>query len=109
MSYFSKRRKKTRFLPDRRGNALQEASNGRNEPAVFVKKIYLTGRQQDSLLFARRGPAGGQTELRLRHGQNSLRFEFVQPRYARETETRYSYILENYDTDWSPFYKRSWV
>lgn len=83
---------------------LQER-RGRNEPAVFVKKIYLTGRQQDSLLFAWRGPAGGQTVLRLRHGQNSLRFEFVQPRYARETETRYSYILENYDTDWSPYGK----
>lgn len=83
---------------------LQER-RGRNEPAAFVKKIYLTGRQQDSLLFARRGPDGGPAELRLRHGQNSLRFEFVQPRYAREAETRYSYILENYDTDWSPYGK----
>ena len=76
---------------------------GREQAPAFVKKVYLTGRQQDSLIFAMRGPANGQITLRLGHKQNSLRFEFVQPSFSRETETRYSYILENYDSDWSPY------
>ena len=37
------------------------------------------------------------------HYQNSLRFEFIAPEYRNEGLVKYSYILENFDENWSEF------
>jgi len=37
------------------------------------------------------------------HNQNSLRFEFVAPEYRNAGLVTYSYMLENYDDEWSNF------
>ncbi|GAB1415875.1 transcriptional regulator [Paludibacter sp.] len=37
------------------------------------------------------------------HKNNSLRFEFIAPEFRNEALVKYSYILKNYDHEWSEF------
>jgi len=39
------------------------------------------------------------------HKQNSLRFEYIAPEYRNESLVEYSYMLENFDENWSEFSK----
>jgi len=68
---------------------------------VFVRKVQVTNkgmleeegsrewRKNDGDIFS--------------HNQNSLRFEFVAPEYRNAGLVTYSYMLENYDDEWSNF------
>lgn len=42
-------------------------------------------------------------ELKFKYKNNSLRFEFTVPEYRNENLITYSYLLENYDTEWSSY------
>ena len=54
----------------------------------------------DTLLYAC-NPMPKDYVYRIPHEQNSIRFSFVMPEYARPKEIVYSYWLEGYDKDWS--------
>lgn len=43
------------------------------------------------------------TEGTFAYNQNTLRFEFIAPEYRNDGLVEYSYMLENYDNNWSEF------
>jgi DNA-binding CsgD family transcriptional regulator len=67
---------------------------------VSIKKVFLTN-EKDSLV------AGFLPEQKtipqFKYNQNSVRFEFVAPEFRDERTVNYSFILENYDSDWSAY------
>lgn len=69
---------------------------------VFIKNIYLTKGTVDEPLFVSKKPVEDAV-LRLSPKQNSLRFEFVCPDFSGEEGSEYSWMLENYDADWTDF------
>lgn len=65
---------------------------------TFVNRVYAG----DSLVYSHGVNNGvNDNRLKLPYGLNSLRFEFVNPEYRSDDAVQYSYMLENYDTDWS--------
>ncbi len=67
---------------------------------VSIRNIYFTN-EKDSL-------AGGyqqtqKTVPEFSYRDNSIRFEFVAPEFRYDQAVSYSYMLENYDSDWSFF------
>lgn len=43
------------------------------------------------------------SEIRLSYGENDIEFRFSAPFFEREEDIVYSYMLEGYDDDWSPW------
>ncbi|MDR0682072.1 MAG: hypothetical protein LBG15_09540 [Dysgonamonadaceae bacterium] len=81
-------------------NTAQATENSSSSFKVAIKNIFITN-EKDSL-------AGGfqldSKEMPLfKYTQNSIRFEFVAPEYRDEQAVSYSYMLENYDADWSAY------
>lgn len=70
---------------------------------VFIKSVYLTNNNKDSLIYASRGTIEQQSVRKLPFKYNSLRFEFVVPEFEKEDAVEYSYFLENYDKEWSSY------
>jgi ligand-binding sensor domain-containing protein len=67
---------------------------------VAVKNVFITN-ERDSLVS---GFSSSPAEINtFKYTQNSIRLEFVAPEYRDERAITYSYILENYDTDWSDY------
>lgn len=66
---------------------------------TFVNRIYAAG---DSTVYWANGRQSA-GELSLPYSLNSLKFEFVSPEYRSADAVSYSYLLENYDSDWSPW------
>ncbi len=81
---------------------LDRQSESHWEAPTFVNRIYAS---PDSLVYSASGAlrAGEDSVLTLPYGLNSLRFEFVTPEYRTDEGVAYSYLLENYDTEWSPW------
>ncbi|MGN1211090.1 MAG: triple tyrosine motif-containing protein [Candidatus Cryptobacteroides sp.] len=72
--------------------------------AVYVKEIYTTGQKGDSAIFISRSNDYGQMgSVKLPYHNNSLRFNVVTPYYAEKDDVCYSFLLENYDSDWSVY------
>ncbi|WP_081778404.1 triple tyrosine motif-containing protein [Xylanibacter brevis] len=69
------------------------------ESKVYVRRIYSTN-EGDSLVYMY-FPQKEQQPLRVAHGQNSLRIEFIMPEYRDPQAVAYSYWLEGYDKAWS--------
>jgi DNA-binding CsgD family transcriptional regulator len=79
---------------------VREMENTSTPFKVAIKSVYITN-EKDSLV-------GGfqlnpQEIPQFKYQQNSIRFEFVAPEYRDEQSVSYSYILENYDADWSAY------
>lgn len=69
-------------------------------PAI-LKSIY-SG--QDSLIYSSGiNEDGKNTQIEVPYSLNSLRFEFISPEFRIEQPVQYSYYLENYDPEWSPY------
>ncbi|MDE7120441.1 MAG: LuxR C-terminal-related transcriptional regulator, partial [Muribaculaceae bacterium] len=66
---------------------------------TFIHHIYASG---DSLVYAA-ADIGDSHQLKLPYSLNSLKFEFVSPEYRAPDAVVYSCMLENYDTDFSPW------
>ncbi|MCD8395155.1 MAG: LuxR C-terminal-related transcriptional regulator [Bacteroidales bacterium] len=78
---------------------LQYQPSEKMHKQLFISRI--TG-PQDTTLYSptMHIPRG---ELKIPFNLNSLKFEFVYPEYRTENAVSYSYLLENYDHDWSAF------
>lgn len=70
---------------------------------VFIKNIYLTNNNKDSLIYGSRGTIEQPFVMKLPFKYNSLRFEFVVPEFEKEDAVEYSYFLEDYDKEWSSY------
>ena len=68
---------------------------------VSIRNIYFANKK-DSLTQGTQDAAYRNTpEFNYRH--NSLKFEFVAPEFRYDQAVSYSYMMENYDSDWSLF------
>jgi ligand-binding sensor domain-containing protein len=65
------------------------------KPDIHIDNIYLL---PDSLLISRKTPASG---LRVGYNFNSFRIDFSSIYTMNGFKAEYSYMLENYDADWS--------
>lgn len=64
--------------------------------------------QQDGTVFGGYAGGIGNTELPvIKYGDNSLHFECASNIYGQEYNTEYSYYLEGFDKDWSPWTKKT--
>jgi len=71
-----------------------------NPDKVYIKEI----RTKDSLIFSsRKSMKGGHHELRLPHRYNTLKLNVALPVYDFGNMAQYSFMLENYDSDWSAY------
>lgn len=78
---------------DRQSDSIPSAS-------TFVSRVYAG---MDSLVYQASAGVALDGGLLLPFSLNSLRFEFVTPEYNYPDCVTYSYKLENYDTEWSPW------
>jgi len=72
-------------------------SNHAADFSTLIRQVMANG---DSLLH---GGASLPQErvVKLAYAYNSLRFSYAAPSFDEESKTKYQYILEGYDTDWS--------
>lgn len=83
------------WLDNRRGMSTS------NTFKVFVRKVQVTNK---GILDADGSREWNKNEGDLfSHNQNSLRFEYVAPEYRNANLVKYSYMLENYDDEWSNY------
>ncbi|MEI6555321.1 MAG: triple tyrosine motif-containing protein [Paludibacter sp.] len=69
---------------------------------VFVDNIIVTN-NSSSKTIVKDLYKGAKNSNKFLHSQNSLRFEFIAPEYRNEGLVQYSYMLENFDENWSEF------
>jgi signal transduction histidine kinase len=78
-------------------------------PSTLVRQVSFNG---DSLLFGGTSVEKAKdattdrttdTPVHLAYGENSLRFSYAAPIHNKPTATRYQYMLEGFDRDWSPW------
>jgi ligand-binding sensor domain-containing protein/DNA-binding CsgD family transcriptional regulator len=81
-------------------NMAQTTENALPPFQVAVKNVFITN-EKDSLVGSFQ--LNSKEILQFEYKYNSIRFEFVAPEYRDEQAVGYSYILENYDTDWSTY------
>lgn len=67
---------------------------------TFVSRVYAG---MDSMVYQASPGQPLDGDLKLPYSLNSLRFEFVSPEYNSPDCVTYSYLLENYDNEWSPW------
>lgn len=67
---------------------------------TFVSRVYAG---VDSLVYQASTGAPLDGGLKLPYDLNSLRFEFVTPEYNSPDCVTYSFLLDNYDNEWSPW------
>lgn len=68
-----------------------------NDLKVFIRSALSYGKK-DSLL------SGGE---KIKHGSNSIRFEFSSPLFEQQSNIEYSFMLEGFDKKWSPWSDRT--
>ena len=80
----------------------QYANTSTNTFKVCLDNILITNHNSSN--SASKGFAPNLSEKKqFFHNQNSLRFEFIAPEYRNEGLVQYSYLLENFDENWSEF------
>jgi DNA-binding CsgD family transcriptional regulator len=78
------------------------ANTPKNTFNVFLDKISVTNHSTLPAAGKKFDPEKSFNKKFL-HSQNSLRFEFNAPEYRNEGLVQYSYMLENFDENWSEF------
>lgn len=69
---------------------------------VFIRNVTITNDKSKGAIEKKELGSSKYKEEFL-HKHNSLRFEFAAPEYRNEGLVQYSYMLENYDDNWSEF------
>lgn len=77
-------------------------SNTKNGFKVFLNNIVITNNRSNP---GNNFTSGNSTKNKTKflHSQNSLRFEFIAPEYRNNGLAKYSYMLENFDDNWSEY------
>lgn len=80
---------------------LKSSQPVKNTLKVFIRNVIVTS-DNDSLIsgYITSDKDNGES---IPFSQNSLRLEFIAPEYRDDSSIEYSYILENYDKEWSSF------
>lgn len=68
---------------------------------VFIRSLSVTNSNSDSLVYGARTPHD--TTIILPYRCNSIKIGFVCPQFETEGAMEYSYIMEKFDNEWSPF------
>ena len=80
----------------------RRGSSTKNTFKVFLDNIIVSNNR--AVPTDDNKPTGNpQLKTKFSHNQNSLRFEFIAPEYRNEGLVQYSYMLENFDDNWSEF------
>jgi len=69
---------------------------------ISVRNVYFT-KDRDSAVIGYQAMQNAKALPRFKNKNNSIRFEFTAPEYRNEGSVKYSYILDNYDDEWSTF------
>ena len=69
---------------------------------VFVKNVYISNTSSPDESNNQQSEIS-KLQKEYSHQENSLLFEFVAPEFRAEDVVQYSYLLENWDKDWSPY------
>jgi len=80
---------------------LKKAKNG-SDFKISIRNVYFT-KDRDSAVI---GYQAGQSKKyipKFEYKHNSIRFEFAAPEFRNEGSVTYSYLLENYDDEWSTY------
>lgn len=77
---------------------LRQTARPTSSAGVFFKSVVAQG--DSAITFHPRGMTG---PITLPYGHNSLLFEAIAPEYRADKPVVYSFYLEHYDTDWSPW------
>lgn len=67
----------------------------------YIKEIHIRNREKDSLVYFSRGAGDPKFNLTLPYRLNTLRFKAVYPSYSTSHTITYSFLLENYEKEWS--------
>lgn len=70
---------------------------------VYIRSIDASGREKTETVWSSRQNGARRSALRLPWSQNTLSIDFICPGYVYDREYEYSYMLENYDENYSPF------
>ena len=77
-------------------------SFAKNTFKVFVRNVIVTN-DKSKTSTEKMGFGNSKPKEAFSHKHNSLRFEFIAPEYRNDGLVQYSYMLENYDENWSEF------
>ena len=80
----------------------RKGSSTKNTFKVFLDNIIVTNHQATAT-DGNNPMENSKIKTKFAHNQNSLRFEFIAPEYRNEGLVQYSYMLENFDENWSEF------
>ncbi len=70
---------------------------------VYIRSIDASGPEKTETVWCSRENGADHGILRLPWSQNTLSIDFICPGYVYDQEYEYSYMLENYDGNFSPF------
>lgn len=80
----------------------RKGSSNKNTFMVFLNNIIVTNHVSSSTIGFK--PSENKSIItKFTHNQNSIRFEFIAPEFRNEGLVQYSYMLENFDENWSEF------
>jgi len=78
---------------------------GKREAAIrnnlFIKEVVL--KDDGRTIFCARSKRDGTPILKLKHSENSLGFEFIEPYFQGDKQVEYSCMLEGFDKGFSPY------
>ena len=84
------------WIDTRRENTIKKSFN------VYLDRIYITNDKSYIIAGKRELLNGNRTNI-YTNKQNSFRFEFIASDYRNDGLVKYSYMLENFDSEWSDF------
>jgi len=83
-------------------NSLLKKSKKADHFKISIRNVYFT-KDRDSAVIGYQVVQNERALPRFKNKNNSIRFEFAAPEYRNEGSVMYSYLLENYDDEWSTF------
>lgn len=83
-------------------NSLVKKTTSAYDFKISIRNVYFT-KDRDSAVIGYQATQNVKTIPRFKYKNNSIRFEFTAPEYRNEGSVMYSYILENYDDEWSTY------
>jgi ligand-binding sensor domain-containing protein/DNA-binding CsgD family transcriptional regulator len=76
-----------------------------DEMHVYINTVRISSKREDSLWFCSGNSGTGERDLKARfslpHSWNNISFRFASPDMENTGQIEYSYILHNFDDDWS--------
>jgi hypothetical protein len=81
---------------------ISKLSKEKSNFKTSIRNVYLTN-NLDSMVSGYQAKPDMNQIPEFDHMNNSIRFEYIAPEYRNETPVTYSYMLDNYDSKWSPY------